>query len=244
MGMNDMIQFIRQMSGKLGSNIYAGVQGQTSPQHISFLRQLQREMKEKNSLDSPLEDLKVVVFDLETTGFFPDKGDRIISIGAVKMTGSLIEDEQTFYSLVKSNLPLSEEIASLTNITDKQLSMAPDASEVLIQFFKFIRSRILVAHHSNHEKAFMQKMTKDLMRTNFKHRIIDTSFLIRLAYPLNKSLPLEQICLQCGVEVKNRHHALGDAFMTAQIWSHYLRKAQSMGFKNLREVYEHLAILK
>ncbi|EIJ82194.1 hypothetical protein PB1_04640 [Bacillus methanolicus PB1] len=244
MGFNDMIQFFRQMSGKLGSNIYAGVQGQANPHHISFLRQLQKEMKEKNYMDSPLKNLEVVVFDIETTGFFPDKGDRIISIGAVKMTGSMIESEQTFYSLVKSNIPLSKEISLLTNITDEQLSMAPAASEVLIQFFKFIKSRLLVAHHAKHEQSFMQKMTRDLMRTNFEHRIIDTSFLIRLTNPSVKSLPLEEICLQCGVEIKNRHHALGDAQMTAQIWSFYLKKAQSMGFKNLREVYEHLAIIK
>ncbi|UQD51105.1 3'-5' exonuclease [Bacillus methanolicus] len=244
MGFNDMIQFFRQMSGKLGSNIYAGVQGQSNPHHISFIRQLQKEMKEKNYMDSPLKDLEVVVFDLETTGFFPDKGDQIISIGAVKMTGSKIENEQTFYSLVKSNIPLSKEISSLTKITDEQLSEAPAASEVLIQFFRFINSRILVAHHAKHEKSFMQKLTRDLMRTNFEHRIIDTSFLIRLTNPLIKSLPLEEICLHCGVEVKNRHNALGDAQMTAQIWSYYLKKAQIMGFKNLREVYEHLAILK
>ena len=53
MGMNDMIQFFRQMSGKLSSNIYAGVQGQDNPQQISFIRQLQKEMKEKNNLRYP-----------------------------------------------------------------------------------------------------------------------------------------------------------------------------------------------
>lgn len=244
MGMNDMIQFIRQMSGKIGSNIYAGVQGNSNPQHISFLRQLQKEIKEKNNLDLPLENLEVVVFDLETTGFFPEKGDQVISIGAIKMTGGHIHHEDTFYSLVKSDVTLSEEISLLTNIYDDELREAPAASEVLIQFFKFINSHVLVAHHSKHEQIFMQKMTRDLMRTNFEHRIIDTSFLMRLSNPLLKTLPLDEVCLQCGIEVTNRHHALEDAKMTAKVWSYYLEQALSMGYKNLREVYEHLAKLR
>lgn len=243
MRMNNMIQFVRQMSSKLGSNLYAGVQGQSSPQHISFLRQLQKEMKEKNSLDSPLSDLKVVVFDLETTGFYPEKGDQVISVGAVKMSGANIEEDPTssFYSLVKTDLQLSEELSMLTNIHDEELAAAPSAIDVLMQFFKFVNGRILVAHHSNHELSFMQKMTWDLMRTRFEHRLIDTTFLIRISNPLIKTLTLDDACMQCGVEIKDRHHALGDAKMTAQIWSHYLKNAQSMGMKNLRDVYEYLA---
>ncbi|WP_257985087.1 exonuclease domain-containing protein [Bacillus sp. T33-2] len=239
-----MIQYIRQMSGKIGSSIYAGVQGQTNPQHISFLRQLQNELKAANGLESPLDELEVVVFDLETTGFFPDKGDYVISIGAVKMVGDKPIADDTFYSLLKSEKPLDERISSLTNIGDEDLRSAPDASDVLIQFLNFIKSSILVAHHAKHEQSFMQKMTWDLMRSRFEHRIIDTSFLIRLEHPQASSLTLDQACLQCDIEIKDRHHALGDAKMTAQLWGYYINKAKHMGFRNLGEIYEYLAKLR
>jgi DNA polymerase-3 subunit epsilon len=238
--MNDMVQYFRQ---KLGSTIYAGLQGQTNPQQMSFIRQLQKELKEKNNLDTPLNELKVVVFDLETTGFYPEKGDQVLSIGAVKMTGQQVDDHDTFYSLVKSDLPLSAEISTLTNIHEHQLRDAPPARDVLMQFFKYTQSLTLVAHHSKHEKSFMQKMTWDILRSRFEHRIIDTSFLFRLSNPLVKSLPLEDVCRDCGINIKNRHNALGDAIMTAQIWGHHLQIAQRQGYSNLREVYEHLAKL-
>jgi DNA polymerase III subunit epsilon len=244
MGMNDMIQFFRQMSGRLGSNIYAGVQGKTNMQNISFIRQLQKEMKDNNCLDTPLHDLNVVVFDLETTGFYPEKGDQIISIGAIRMKGQQILKTETFYSLVKSNLPLSEEITALTKIKEEDLKTAPIASEVLMEFFKFINNHALVAHHAKHEQSFMQKMTWDLLKTRFEHRIIDTSFLLRLSNPLIQSLPLEEVCMENGIEIINRHHALGDAIMTAHIWGHYLELAQTKGYKNLREVYEYLAKIR
>ena len=244
MGMNDMIQFFRQMSGKLGSNIYAGVQGQSNMQNISFIRQLQKEMKENNCLDTPLQELQVVVFDLETTGFYPEKGDRVISIGAIKMVGHQLLKTETFYSLVHSPQIISDEISTLTNITNEELRSAPFVSEVLMEFYKFVKNHTLVAHHSKHEQSFMQKLTWDLLKTRFEHRIIDTSFLLRLSNPLIKSIPLEDACKECGLEVINRHHALGDAKLTAHIWGHYLELAQSMGYKNLREVYEYLAKIR
>lgn len=244
MGMNDMVRFVRQMSGKLGSNIYAGLQPQTNAQQISFIRQLQKEIKQKNSLDCPLNELPVIVFDLETTGFSPEKGDKVISIGAVKMTGSQIHEKDVFYSLVKTDTPIPIEISKLTKIDNDQLQGAPEAKAVLIDFFNFIGSSILVAHHAKHEQAFMKKITSDLLRVNFEHRIIDTSFLVRLTNPVFHSLPLEKLCQDCGIEVTDRHHALADAKMAAQIWAFFLKVAQDNGYNNLREVYEYLSRLR
>lgn len=241
MGMIVMMPFFRQITGKLSSNIYASLQGSSTPQQIAFLRDLQREMSQNNSLDTPFDELNVAVFDLETTGFYPEKGDQIISIGAIKMKGHQIKEHETFYSLVKADLPLSEEISALTNIQETELCAAPLASDVLVQFFKFVKSDTLVAHHSKHEHSFMRKITWDLLRTKFNHRLVDTSFLIRLSDLSMKSASLEEVCIQCGIDIRDRHHALGDAIMTAQVWRHYLQLAQQKGFHHLREVYDYLA---
>lgn len=242
MGMNDMIQFFRQMSGKLGSSVYAGFQGPSTPQQHSFLRQLQKEMREDSPLECPLEQLPVVVFDLETTGFYPNKGDRIISIGAVKMTGSMIEtDEPPFYSLVYSDEPLRPEISELTKITNAELTLAPSAEEVILQFFKYVQNRTLIAHHASHEKAFMQSAIWNLWRLRLEHRILDTTLLINLNSTHAGPLSLDEACGQCGIELKNRHHALGDAKMTAELWKYHLDKAFANGFETLQDVYLQLS---
>lgn len=241
MGMNDFIHFFRGMGGRISSNILAGMQGQTSAQSISFLRQLEKEVRQKDDLSCPLSELEVVVFDIETTGFYPDKGDKIISIGAVKMKGASFCEEDTFYSLIKNDIPLLPEITALTNITDEQLQDSPEAQEVLIRFYQYISSRILIAHHSKHEIAFMQKITWDLMKTRFQHRIIDTSFLTNLFNPSSKTQPLEVLCEECGIEVRDRHHALADAIMTGHLWGHYLQMAMDAGYRNLEDVYREIA---
>ena len=197
MGMNDMIRFFRQMTGKLGSNIYAGMPTHSNPQQMSFLRQLQKEMKEGNSLDCPLEELPVVVFDLETTGFYPEKGDRIISIGAVKVIGSTILENEVFYSLINPEIPVPTDVLSLTSITEEELLTAPKTSQALMEFLHFTGSSVLVAHHAKHEQAFMKKFTSSHLRLNFEHRVIDTSFLIRIFQPVVNPLPLEQRWIPC-----------------------------------------------
>ncbi|MBY0098918.1 exonuclease domain-containing protein [Mesobacillus maritimus] len=244
MGMNDFIQFFRGMgTKKIGSNVLAG-HGHSNAQSISFLRQLEKEVRKKDDLSSPLNLLEVVVFDIETTGFFPEKGDEIISIGAVKMKGSEVLTQETYYSLIRSKKPVPPEITSLTNIHDDDLRSAPEIAEVLMSFLRFTSTRILIAHHSKHEQSFMQKATWEHTRTKFQHRIIDTSFLTRIFDPSSGSQPLEKICLDCGIEIKDRHNALGDALMTAELWGHYLKKAEAEGFTTLGEVYEYLAKIR
>ncbi|MQR97130.1 exonuclease domain-containing protein [Fictibacillus phosphorivorans] len=241
MRVNPLIQFMKQVQGKINSSVYASLQGQSSPQHVAFLRQLQKEMKVEESLTIPFDELNVVVFDLETTGFFPEQGNQILSIGAVKVKGGEVQCEDTFYSLAQCTGELSPEIKELTGIDDSDLQHAPSLSKVLVDFYDFARGHVLVAHHASHEKKFLQHYNWKLFRSQFKHRIVDTSFLLKIVEPESNLVRLEDCCEHCNITVTDRHHALGDAKMTAELWSVYVARVQELGLKNLREVYERLS---
>ncbi|MFS0861223.1 exonuclease domain-containing protein [Fredinandcohnia sp. 179-A 10B2 NHS] len=242
MAFEPFIHFVRGLQGKLNTGGLAGVQGQ-SFQQTAFLRQLQRDLQQEDILTTPLEKLNVVVFDIETTGFFPDKGDEIISLGAVKVEGDELRENNVFYSLVQYEKELSKEISELTGLSTEKLKSAPPLSEVLIQFFEFSKGAPLVAHHANHEKAFMQYMSWKLFRTPFKHRVIDTSFLYRIVESELPFTRLEELCNHHQIPIKNRHHALGDALLTAKLWSIYINKTQQFGCRTLRDIYDRLARL-
>ncbi|UOE94006.1 exonuclease domain-containing protein [Alkalihalobacillus sp. LMS39] len=243
MVMNQMVQLMKQLSGKISPNVYASVQQQNSASQVAFLRQLQRELKREDVLEIPLDELQVVVFDLETTGFYPDKGDKILSIGAVKMTGAN-PLEETFYSLVHSQDQPSEEIEQLTGIKKEELQEAPPLERVLEQFYKFIQRDTLVAHHAKHERSFMQHATWSVTRTSFQHRIVDTAFLTKIVSPEKELVTLDECCRHFGIEVKNRHHALSDAVMTAKLWGENIQHIQQLGFQHLGDVYAALAKMK
>lgn len=241
MGYEPLIRFMKQMQGKLGSALYAPLHSHTNPQHVAFIRQLQKELRAKEELMIPLQELIVVVFDLETTGFLPEQGDQILSIGGVKVKGETLLENDTFYSLVRYDQQLEVHIQELTGLSEEEVREAPPLGEVLVQFFKFVGNHILVAHHANHEKKFMDAATRKVFFTPFRHRIIDTSFLLRIAEPKVPWHHLEDWCTHCQIPVENRHHALGDAIMAAQLWSTSLHKIRSLGLHTMQDVYERLA---
>jgi DNA polymerase III subunit epsilon len=242
MAFEPFIHFVRGIQGKLGTNVYSGLQGQNG-QHIAFLRQIQKEMKTENDLIIPLSELEVTVFDLETTGFFPEKGDQILSIGAIKTKGSQVKEEQVFYSLVNYDKELPVQVKELTGLDEEELNSAPPLSNVLLDFYHFARGTPLVAHHSNHEKNFLQAANWKQFKAPQKQRIIDTSFLSRVADPELIHNKLEDLCERYGIPVVDRHHALGDAKLTALLWCIFIDQVQQLGYETLQDIYNLMAKL-
>lgn len=244
MNMNQMVHFVKQLSGRLSPSMYTSMANQTDAASIAFLRQLQKEIKAEDVLQVPFSELKVIVFDLETTGFFPQKGDKILSIGAVKMVGDRVIENETFYSLIHCIEPISMEVKELTGLCEEELAEAPPLEKVLKDFYRFIESRPLVAHHANHEKSFMQNVTWKTLKMNFQHRIMDTSFLTKVVEPKKSLITLDECCKHFGISIEKRHHALHDAVGTAKLWAEGVRLIQKQGFANLSDVYTHLANLR
>lgn len=240
MAFEPFIQFMRGIQNRKTSAEISSSSIQNA-QQMAYLRKLQKELSQDKVLNIPLNELNVVVIDLETTGFFPEIGDEIISIGAIKIINGKIQENECFYSLIRYEKALSKEIEDLTGITDRELKEAPPIANVLLDFFQFTEDLPLVAHHAKHEKNFLQHACWKHFRMNFKHRILDTSFLYRIAEPNTHLLRLEDFCEHNHIPVKNRHNALGDAILTAKLWTIYAKKVESMGFKSLRDVYNGLA---
>ncbi|WP_010284782.1 exonuclease domain-containing protein [Bacillus timonensis] len=238
---NPLVQFMKQFHGKISSNIYTSLMGKTDPKHLAFLRNLEKELEIEKSLYVPLHELNVVAFDFETTGFFPEQGDQILSIGAVKVKKGEKSGSDTFYSLVHNNNNLSPDIKRLTGLDESDLQDAPDLSEVLIRFYQFVQSDTLIAHHASHEKKFLQHANWKSFKKPYKHRIVDTSFVFNIVVPDNNIVSLDDYCTFSGLEIRNRHHALGDAIMIAQLWQLYIKELSNVGCYTLNDVYERLA---
>ncbi|GGC98136.1 hypothetical protein GCM10007216_31150 [Thalassobacillus devorans] len=240
MVMNHMLQFIRQVSGRLHPDASASV---ADPGQLAYIRNLHREIKKQDVLNTPFDELSVVVFDIETTGFYPYKGDRMLSIGAVKVQGERMLEE-TFYSAIRSDAEPSEEVQKLTGITVEQLKGAPLLPDVLKNFYQFVKSDTLVAHHSSHEKQFMKQANWTALKSDFQHRIIDTSFLTKIVEPDSDLFTLDDYCEHYGICNHQRHHALYDALATAHLWTESIHHIKRLGYDHLNDVYAHIAKLK
>ena len=232
--------FMQMLRGIQGRRVQ-GIGGIQNSQQMAYLRHLQKEMNKLDAMNTPLENLNVVVFDIETTGFSPEKGDHILSIGATKMVGTEVLEEQEFYSLIYYDQHIPQNIVELTGITNEAVSIAPPLSDVLIKFYEFTQDSTLVAHHASHERNFMQYTSSKLFKTPFKHRIVDTSFLYKIVEPQFHNVSLEKLCEHNDIPILERHNALGDAKMTAKLWGIYVKNVLEMGCETLNDVYNHFA---
>ena len=240
--MNPFVQFVKDLSDRLG-NGFSSI-NQNDQSKVAYVRNLEREMKSCDVLDIPLDELPVVVFDLETTGFYPYNGDTILSVGAVKVEGMTIRREEPFYSLINQEQDPSPEIEELTGITSEMVADAPSLRDVLKDFYSYVKGDVLVAHHASHEKQFMSHASWLALKKSFQHRIVDTAFLTRITHQEKKMVSLDECCVHYGIEIEQRHHALYDATATAELWVRSVGELKELGFDTLEDVYTYLATIK
>ncbi|WP_050615491.1 exonuclease domain-containing protein [Bacillus testis] len=239
MAFEPLSQLMRGLTGRFSRD----GQNLENAQHMAFLRQMKKEQKQQEELMIPLDQLRFVVVDMETTGFHPEKGDEMISLGAVAIEGGQIQSGDPFYSLVKAGREVPQEIVELTSISDEDLNEAREPSIVLGEFFHFAGKSVLVAHHANHERAFFEQYCRSCFKTPFSHRLLDTSFFYKLVDPQFQQIPLDELCRRLGIANRQRHHAFYDAKATAEICCYYLEKVKAAGCVTLNDLYGKLAQL-
>jgi DNA polymerase-3 subunit epsilon len=216
--------------------------GMPNAQQMAFIRSVMKEQRTNALFDVPLKELEVIVFDLETTGFYPKNGDEIISIGAVAVKGKEVLEQESFYTLVNPKRKIPKHIVELTGITDEQVHDAPELIKVLGKFLEFINKRLLVAHASSHDKQFLNAALWKTSRIQLTHRVLDTILIAKWLYPKQKSYDLDTLLNMYDIPVTVRHHALEDAKMTAILWTRFIEQIlDDKQITTLGDLYAYLS---
>ncbi|MEJ7138242.1 exonuclease domain-containing protein [Amphibiibacter pelophylacis] len=166
--------------------------------------------------DRPLTDLIYTVFDTETTGLHPDQGDEIIQIGAVRVVGGRCLAHEGYEQLVDPGQPIPLAGIPIHGITDDQVRGQPGIAQVLPVFHAFARDSVLVAHNAAFDMRFLM-LKEGVCRVRFDQPVLDTMLLSWVAQPDAPSHSLDALCERLQIAVVNRHTALGDALVTAQV---------------------------
>ncbi len=214
--------------------------GGQNAQQMAFIRSVMKEQRKTSLFDIPLKQLEFVVFDLETTGFFPAV-DEIISLGAVEMNGNKIENDKKFYSVVNCKRRISPEIEQLTGITNEMAREAPDLIDILHGFFEFVHKRILIAHGTGHDKQFLDAALRKTSKVSLSHRLLDTMMIGKWLHPHWPGHSLDELLEHYSIPVTIRHHAYEDALMTAELWSKMLDDIYEKQVVTLGDLYAYLS---
>ena len=160
-----------------------------------------------------------VVFDIETTGFSP-VSDRIIEIGAVKVSGGKVTDR--FSAFVNPQVPIPFEIEKLTGIQDDMVMDAPLIEEVLPQFLQFCEGCVLVAHNAGFDMSFITENAGRLeLPTEYTY--VDTVGVARVLLPNQSKHTLDAVAKTLNITLQNHHRAVDDAECTAWIFVKFIQ---------------------
>jgi DNA polymerase-3 subunit epsilon len=188
-------------------------------------------------LDRRLTDLAYSVFDTETTGLEPSNGDEIIQMGAVRVVNNRLLRQEIFDQLVDPGIPLKPEGIPIHGITEAMVNGQPRLDVVLPAFHEFCAETVLVAHNAAFDMRFFQ-LKEDSLGVRFTQPVLDTLLLSAVIHPNQESHRLESIAERLGINVIGRHTALGDAFVTGEVFLKMVPLLAEMGIVTLRQALD------
>ncbi|MBI2307396.1 MAG: PAS domain-containing protein [Rhodocyclales bacterium] len=187
--------------------------------------------------DRLLGELTYTVFDTETTGLEPSQGDEIIQIGASRIVNRRLLTHEVFDQLIDPHRSLPAASVQIHGITPEMLRGQPDIGSVLPAFREFCADTVLVAHNAAFDMRFLQ-LKEAATGIRFDLPVLDTLLLSALLHPNQESHRLEAIAERFGVPVIGRHTALGDAYVTGEVFLKMLPLLAEMGIRTLGEARE------
>ncbi len=95
----------------------------------------------------------LAVIDTETTGLFPDQGDRIVELGVVLFDGGVVTER--WGVLINPERELPADITRLTGITPEDVAGQPRFAEVADRFLELLVGRLLVAYNVSFDQTFL-----------------------------------------------------------------------------------------
>lgn len=177
---------------------------------------------------------RYAVVDLEATG--TGRYAKIIQIGIVLVeNGQITQQYETDINPYES---LDMHIQQLTGITDEQLALAPDFSQVAGEIYELIRDAVFVAHNVQFDANLLAEA---LFLEGYELRTsrVDTVELAQVFFPGLEKYGLSHLAQELNIPLEQAHTAMEDALATAQL----LQRIQEKIIRLPRQTVEVLAEL-
>lgn len=172
-----------------------------------------------------LDSLSYAVVDVETTGTRAGAGDRITEVAVVVVQRG--EVMQRYETLVNPERSIPPMITALTHINWEMVKDAPRFGDICVELLDVLAGNVFVAHNADFDWRFISAEVARATGRRLESRRLCTVRLARKVLPHLPSRRLDSLAHHYGVEIVDRHRALGDADATARILLRLLREAQN-----------------
>jgi DNA polymerase-3 subunit epsilon len=160
-----------------------------------------------------------VLFDTETTGLEPLKGDRVIEIAAIELINEL-PSGRVFHTLVDPRRDIPDEATRVHGFTAADLAGKPLFGEIAPDLIAFFGDAPLIAHNAPFDFGFLNaELTRAGLPTLDIGRMVDTLAMAKARFP---GMPnsLDALCRRFGIDLSARttHNALLDCRLLADVY--------------------------
>ena len=98
--------------------------------------------------------MREIIFDTETTGLDPKKGDRMVEIGCVEMVNR-VQTGRTFHAYFNPDRSMPAEAEAVHGLSETFLSDKPRFHERAAEVLEFFGDSPLVAHNAGFDFGFL-----------------------------------------------------------------------------------------
>src|SRR5512139_3015686 len=180
------------------------------------LRHARRGFLERPGLGQPLALARFVALDLETTGprmFI----DRIISIGAVAVSERMVRHGDAFEALLRQDRSSEVDNILIHQIGGQEQLGGMDPVEALVGCLEFIGESRVVAFRAEFDATVFEREVRERLGVRAWPRFLDLAALLPAMFPGTANDTLDDWVAYFKLPPIGRHHAIADAYATAQL---------------------------
>jgi len=170
--------------------------------------------------------MRQIVLDTETTGLYPESGDRIIEIGCVELLNRKLTGNNLHFYL-NPGRDSHEEALRVHGISNEFLRDKPKFSAVAEELLAYLNGAEIIIHNAPFDVGFLNKelqlIGKPALR-QFVASVTDTLVMAKEMFP-GKRNSLDALCGRLEVDNSGRtlHGALLDAELLADVYINLTR---------------------
>nr|WP_199000576.1 3'-5' exonuclease [Flavobacterium sp. ASV13] len=200
--------------------------------------------KEEEPFDenTTIEETRFVVLDTETTGFDYDH-DRILCIGALILQNGTIAIQNSFEVYIEQD-HYDKSTAQIHGILKDLLVKRPSELEALQQFLDFLGDSIIIVHHTIFDITMINKALERNELPQLTNKTLDTAYLYKKTlikshlFERKDHYTLDDLADKFDISKKDRHTALGDAYITAIAFLKIVKKLKEKKHVNLNSLFK------
>ncbi len=183
---------------------------------------------------------RFVVLDTETTGFDYDH-DRILCIGALILESQTIAVKKVMEVYIKQDY-YNRETAKIHGILKDGNTIQVSELAALKDFLVYVGNAVIIAHHAKFDITMINRALHRNGLPHLKNVVLDTSTLYKktlIQSPLitkKEQYSLDELADKFDISKKDRHTAVGDAYITALLFLKILSKLREKKITSLQQL--------